>query len=47
MIKIEMRKKAVNYITRRKTVVTGLTEVFPTISIRDNIMLHFLLENYV
>lgn len=47
MIPTEMRKKAVKYITRRKTVVTGLTEVFPVIAVRDNIMLHFLLENYV
>lgn len=47
MIKTEMRKRAVNYFTRRKTVVTGSTTDFPTISIRDNIMLHFLLENYV
>lgn len=34
------------FITRRKTAVTGPTEFFPTISIRDNSVLHFLLENY-
>lgn len=42
-----MRKKGVKDFTKRETVVTGPTEVFPTISIRDNIMPHFLLENYV
>jgi len=47
MIKNEMRKKAVYNITRRKTVVTGPTEAFPTISIKENIMIYFLLENYV
>ena len=42
-----MRKKAVKDVTRKNTVVTEPTEVFPTISTRDKIMLHFLLENYV
>lgn len=42
-----MRKKGVKDFTRSKTGVTGSTEVFRTISIRDNIMPHFLLENYV
>lgn len=42
-----MRKKDVEDFTRSKTVVTGPTVVFPTVSIRDNIMPHFLLEKYV
>lgn len=41
-----MRIKGGEDFTKRKT-VTGPTDVFPTISIRDNIMPHFLLENYV
>lgn len=44
MIKTAMGKKAANYVARRKTVIVRLTEVFTTVSIRDNIMLHFLLE---
>lgn len=47
MIKTEMKYLAVNGVTKRKTVVTRRTEAFPTISIRANIVLHFLLENYV
>lgn len=42
-----MRYLAVNGVTKKKTVVTGPTEAFPTISITANIVLHFLLENYV